>query len=267
MRNVFVSAVALMALNGAAFAADLPDRKEAPIYAPTPAFSWAGLYFGADIGGAWTSDSLHETSVFPALVANTGHASMNAGGIAGGGHIGYNWQSGALVYGLETDFIMTSANKDSNCLIGDPSSVVPGSCFTQFPYGPYGFRSELPWEGSFRARLGYAAMDNMLLYVTGGLAYAGYNTYYWSYGGAQKVDQTPVGFAVGGGLEYALTANLIARVQYLYSDFGTSNSSTLNLGPADYFWTGFQEHHNVQLNTVLLGLSYKFGAAPVVAKY
>lgn len=266
MRKLFISAVALAGLSGAAFAADLPSRKEAPVYAPTPAFSWEGFYVGGDLGGAWTTDSLSETSAFPALIPNIGYASMGSGGVAGGVHLGYNWQTGAFVYGLETDFILTDVNKNSNCLIGSATSLAPGVCFPQGSSGPYALTSQLPWEGTLRARLGYAVMDNMLVYATGGLAYAGLNTNYWSYGGSQSFNQTPVGFAVGGGLEYALSANWIARVQYLYSDFGTSSSS-LYLGPAEYFWSGYQEHHNVQLNTVFVGLSYKFGSAPVVAKY
>jgi outer membrane immunogenic protein len=267
MRKLLLSAVALAAFTGAALAADLPSRKEAPVYTPTPALTWEGFYVGGDLGGAWTTDNLSETSFFPVLVPSIGYASMGSGGIAGGVHVGYNWQTGALVYGLETDFILADVNKNSGCLIGVATSPVPGSCFTQFPFGPYGFTSQLPWEGTLRARVGYAMMDKLLVYATGGLAYAGYNTNYWSYAGKQSFNQTPVGFAVGGGFEYALTANWIARLQYLYSDFGTVSTGALNLGPNDFFWNGYQEHHNISLNTVLVGLSYKFGAAPVLAKY
>lgn len=80
MRKLFISAVALAGLSGAAFAADLPSRKEAPVYAPTPAFSWEGFYVGGDLGGAWTTDSLSETSAFPALIPNIGYASMGSAG-------------------------------------------------------------------------------------------------------------------------------------------------------------------------------------------
>ena len=73
MRALLLSTVALATLAGSAFAADLPSRKEAPVYvAPAPAFSWTGFYIGGDIGAAWSTTSMSATGPLAYEFASVG---------------------------------------------------------------------------------------------------------------------------------------------------------------------------------------------------
>ena len=105
MRLGLVStAVLATCLATSAFAADLPSRVPAP--APVvyvPAFTWAGFYVGLNAGFGWADSGgvivNGPTAVSSGILSGGG----GDGAFVGGGQIGYNWQSGALVYGLETD--------------------------------------------------------------------------------------------------------------------------------------------------------------------
>src|ERR1700757_4316599 len=107
-----VAIVALMALGtAAAQAADLPTRKEAPapVFVPPP-FTWTGFYVGLNAGGIWSSGSRSATLFapaafpFPVTADFPGGLGNGSAGFIGGGQAGYNWQTGAFVFGVETDF-------------------------------------------------------------------------------------------------------------------------------------------------------------------
>ena len=267
MTKFLLSTVAIAALTTASFAADLPSRKspaEAP-YVAVPMFTWTGFYVGGDIGGAWTNDG----SRYRLTPAGVGFApagtlvatsSMNSSGVVGGLFAGYNWQfSNAFVVGLEADVEATSLSKNNaNILaIGDGFVV------------PIGFLNseKLPWQGSARARLGYAA-GNALFYVTGGLALAQIQTRYFNadFNTTDSFSQTRAGWTLGGGVEYAFNANWTARIEYRYSQFGTIRDTLTNTTfPAG----ALAVSHPISENAVRVGIAYKFGApaAAVVAKY
>ena len=127
-----VSAVALALSAGSAMAADLPSRKEAPVYVPPPPPPplWTGFYVGLNIGGGWDANG-GNNQASPALLRHDLRAiaqrppfpgpartcsscpaairSGNHGGVVGGGQVGYNYQFGnSFVIGAETDFQGTS---------------------------------------------------------------------------------------------------------------------------------------------------------------
>lgn len=252
MRTLLLSTVAFAALAGSAFAADLPSRKEAPVYvAPVPAFSWTGFYIGADIGADFGSNSLH------VLGTDFFSRSLDTSGVMGGGYIGYNWQTGwsnifgggNIVIGVEGDFQGTS-NNSTTTFIGP----ITGDTFT--------FKTNQNWLASANGRLG-VAYDRALFYAIGGAA--------WAQGNATLTDLTLglsasrtadlTGFDVGGGVEYAFTPNWVGRVEYRYYGFNNTN-----LSPIVGAFTNVREETSI--NTVRVGLAYLFGApAPVVAKY
>ena len=254
MRHLLLSTVALAALAGSAFAADLPSRKEAPVYiAPTPAFSWTGFYVGADIGGSFGSTSVHYDWT------DWNSHSLDTSGVLGGGYVGYNYQLNQnFVLGVEGDFQGSSASNSWSWV---------GSNFAG-DANVYTAEEPANWLASINGRLGIA-YDRALFYAIGGAA--------WGQGSApspalrrrrcalRRLHQQAVtesGFDVGGGVEYAFTPNWVGRVEYRYYDFG-------NVQP-DPGWsrpiTPFREQTSV--NTVRVGLAYLFSApAPVVAKY
>src|SRR5579864_5420493 len=132
MMDRWLKSVAIVALTtlgaAAAQAADLPTRKEAPapIFVPPP-FTWTGFYVGVNAGGIWPSGS-REASIFDPN-SGTDFGFINAGfpgglgsqsaGFIGGGQAGYNWQTGAFVLGVETDFDGSTLSKSFNT-VGSP---------------------------------------------------------------------------------------------------------------------------------------------------
>src|SRR5918994_5517999 len=175
----------------AASAADLPARAAPPpIYAAPPLFTWTGFYAGVNAGWGWRDDDRAPVFLAPGpgipagLAGTLVFSNNNDGGFTGGGQIGYNYQIGSFVVGVETDiqYADTDQNQDVVFLpaAGFAGTFVPGV-----------FNSNAPeWWGSVRARLG-VAFDRVLVYGTGGLAYS---------------DDT-AGWALGAGVEWALPVN------------------------------------------------------------
>lgn len=231
MINKFLlSTVALAALAGTAFAADLPSRNAPPVYAPPPipVFTWTGVYVGGQIGYEFGKDS---NNFYP--------SSTSASGVIGGAHIGYNYQlTNNLVAGLEGDVEGTSTKA---------TTVYPAF------NGVYNEGT----LGSLRGRVGYA-FDRALFYATGGVAVGGITDNYK--GSAGVSTHTRIGYTIGGGVEYAIDHNWSVRAEYRYTDLGHSTDFyTAGLGPII--------KHDTD-NKVEAGFSYKFDMlAPVVARY
>jgi outer membrane immunogenic protein len=201
MRALLLSTVALAAISSTAFAADLPSRATAPV-APVyaPVFTWSGLYVGLNAGVGWASD----TNVY-VTDSRFGSTSLSVGtdaGFVGGGQIGYNFQTGAFVFGVETDIQYADLSAKAN--------------WSGYQYSFSNGGSQ--YFGTVRARVGYA-FDRVLVYVTGGLAYGGLNDNWW--GG----NNTQTGWTLGGGVEYAFTNNWTAKIEGLYVDLGSGSHS------------------------------------------
>ena len=150
-------AIALLgSVSATAFAADLPSRKEAPVYiAPAPVFSWTGFYVGAEFGGQWGQNS---TSLVNNYTGNTllTTGSYNTSGVVGGGLVGYNYQINQFVLGVEGD--LTGSSNQGRF------STTNALGFNASQNTQYGFGAGV------RGRLGFA-IDHTLIYATGGWAY------------------------------------------------------------------------------------------------
>ena len=163
MRLGLVSTALATCLATSAFAADLPSRQAPPRSSSTRPCS-PGPVFMSVSTPAWAGLTRASIVVNGPTAGSSGVLSGVGGGdgrFVGGGQIGYNWQSGAIVYGLETDIQYVDAG----------GSVAWG------PYTWWGGRGggDGAYFGTVRARIGYA-FDRTLIYVTGGLAYGGLNT-------------------------------------------------------------------------------------------
>ena len=230
IRAALLSSVGVVALSGMALAADLPMRQVSPVFAPQ--FSWAGPYVGGSIGAArhtarW--DDFSQGSIPPGAqnaggcIFDCSSNLTNDVGFIGGGQIGYNWQSGSFVYGIEADISGLSAKMDTDWRPdrGNPSIVSSHS---------------VDWLATVRGRAGLA-VDRTLLYVTAGVAFAGVKNSVHQFcnvqagGGNCSADQeltlsnneTRVGWVAGGGIEHALTYNWTVRGEVLYVDLGQSD--------------------------------------------
>jgi outer membrane immunogenic protein len=207
MKKILLASVALLGFAGAASAADLPARTmapAAPIVAAAPIFTWSGFYLGVNAGYGWSNN---DSDVIDLVDED------DDGGFIGGAQVGYNYQIGSFVVGLE----------------GDIQYIDFGS--TRFRDADLVLREAGidDWFGTARARAG-VAFGQALIYGTGGFAFA----------------DDANGWTVGGGVEYAFTNNLSAKIEGLY----------VNLDNDDDF-PGFDGE--TDFGVVRAGLNFRFG--------
>ncbi len=223
MKRVLLSLATIAALVSfvqTASAADLPRRApdyptKAPVYRP---FDWTGFYGGINGGWSW-GDSTFD-------IAGARSNSKPDGGLLGG-TIGYNYQWGPTVFGVESDLDWANAKGSATC--------ATGICETKNT-----------WLGTSRVRLGYAA-DRFMPYVTGGAAYGSIKA---NVPGVGSDSSTKLGWTVGGGAEYAFTPNWSIKAEYLYVDLGKIDCAACGAGAPTT--VKFNE------NIVRGGLNYRF---------
>lgn len=229
MRRLTLALIAATGLALGATAASAADLGRRPVYkappAPVPvAYNWSGFYIGGHLGYGWGDNEV--TNLTTGTKSN-----LAADGFLGGAQIGFNWQTGAFVFGVEGDWSWTNA---------DGSTSIPAAVAADYN-----------WYGTATARVGYA-FDNMLWYVKGGAAWMDTD---YTLGGV-TVGDTRTGWTVGTGLEWAISPNWSAKLEYNYLDFGTDRPAPLAIDV------------DSQAHLVKLGLNYRFGGVgPVVTRY
>ncbi len=225
--------------------------------------NWSGFYVGGNFGSQ-VARNQSTYNINPVAAFGVGSAeqfSLMPDGYAGGLQIGYNWQAGAWVYGLEADFQGSTSKDNRSCLI----ACTPGN-------GTAAYNQTIPYFGTVRGRLGYS-VGSTLFYGTGGFAYGRTKTDIAENGflGSQDFSfkDSKSGYAVGGGIESPLQfAGLFGpswtvKAEYLFVDLGSTSNSFVSVplsGGTDTFTTRTQVHN------FRTGINYHFNA-PVVAKY
>lgn len=308
MKKVLLGGTMLAALaaSAPAMAADLPVKApvyKAPVMAPE-VFSWTGFYIGGNLGYSWgradtdfteTTSGTSSSQVFrtagptpvgPPTVTAFGPLTAGASGRTdlrgwlAGGQFGYNWQSGSMVFGFEADAQATGERGDTTICV--TTGCPAGGIFASANY-------KLPWLATVRGRVGVAVAPKWLLYATGGLAIGEVETSFAGGLGGVPIatissNTTRAGWVVGGGVEGALDNNWSAKLEALWVDLGsfdtsfggvtnTSVTNALNTPQLDFntvttttSTTSGGFHSHVTDLIVRVGLNYRFGA-PVVAKY
>ena len=171
-----------------------------------PAASWAGWYIGGHAGVAW--HQAHSTTSYAGFP--TFDFTANKTGFIGGGQIGYNWQRGNFVFGLEAD--------------GSWLSVKAGNGNNTFGY-QYGNTHKIDWLSTVRGRFGLAVGDTMA-YVTGGVAIGGVKNQFGINPIALASESgTRVGWAFGGGVEHMWTRNWTVALEGLFVDLGSKSAA------------------------------------------
>ena len=190
------TAIALALTAGSTFAADLPSRKEAPIFVPPPPPPpmWTGFYVGLNAGGTWADSSGTTLASGPlggdpgwlpawvggisAVGASTGAQTTNAGAFIGGGQAGYNFQfEQNFVVGIEAD-MQGVAGGNGSLSSANIAPLGPAPVRGYYSAGEtmatsLSTQKQLDYFGTVRGRVGYLALPNLLIYGTGGLAYGG----------------------------------------------------------------------------------------------
>lgn len=251
MKKFLLGIAGVIALAVPASAADLAARP----YAKAPAmiaavYDWSGFYVGAN--GGWGSSRKCWDQTIGGIIVTSEGCHDATGGVAGG-QIGYRWQAGAWVFGVE-------GQGDWADLKGRNTSPVTG----------FGNDSRIGAFGLFTGQIGYA-MNNVLLYVKGGAAVTddrfrnyivGTNTQI-----TNTVNDTRWGGTVGVGLEYGFSPNWSAAVEYDHLFMGNRTYAFTHNGvilPAGTFFSADRIRQDVDLVTVRV--NYRWGG-PVVAKY
>jgi outer membrane immunogenic protein len=233
---VGIIAAGLVVATGGAQAADMAVKAPA---AAAPIYSWTGLYIGANVGFG-----IGENNGRVNVPAAGGTPSFDLApvGVIGGGQIGYNWEVGGWVLGVEADIQGSGVDSSANCV------------FTCSPGANIGVSQSMPWFGTVRGRLG-SSLGNLMIYNTAGFAYGKVNTTIneavLGGTGSFPLSETRTGWTVGSGVEANLGNNWIGRVEYLFIDLGDVKGSLL--GTTQSFVGRAQQH------VMRMGASYKFG--------
>ena len=130
--------------------------------------------------------------------------------------------------------------------------------------------SRLDAFGTVRGRAGFT-LDNWLFYGTGGYAWSDGSVTRTQIATVVSVPPIPApggtmetsdnfrsGWTAGAGVEWGITQNWTAKVEYLYVDLGNANSV--------FPLSNRQQNSSLTMNVARFGVNYKFGG-PVVAKY
>jgi outer membrane immunogenic protein len=175
----------LASIAGAASAADI--SAPAPAYAKAPAVSpvnnWSGFYIGAM--GGYAAEATSDSSAIK-------------GGFAGG-TVGYNWQSGMFVAGIEADGAWANIRNTAS---------IPGITAT----------AKIDALATVRGRVG-AAFNQILLYGTGGVALADTKVSVTAMGVTLSESKTQAGWTAGAGVEWMFIPRWSLKAEYLYRRF------------------------------------------------
>jgi outer membrane immunogenic protein len=196
-----LATAALVSVSSVALSADLPPPPPPEELRPAT-YDWTGAYVGAYAAVVSEEGRYHKVPDCTAA-CNPSDPEMSGTGFGGGVLAGYNMDFGGWVIGVEGDYGWTNKIAQNR----DPAEA-----------------TDMKFDGiaTIRARAG-AAMDDTLVYVTGGVAFA--NAKF-------EGDVGPVsdpfhaddshwltGWTVGGGIEHAFTDAIHGRLEYLYMDF------------------------------------------------
>lgn len=223
MKKGLIAATALI-ISGSAFAADMPAKAPAAVVAPAP--TWTGWYIGINGGGVWGNtspsvvdigpDSFFAGGNIPAVTGN-GSQSFRNSGVLGGVQLGYLYQTGPTILGLEVgvDWMGLKGSTSNGPTV---YPVTPPSTFS------WNLEGKSSFLATFLGRVGYD-MGTWYPYVTGGLALATlkYNatyidTFYPSVSSV-SLSQTKPGLVLGAGAEWRVAQHWLLRGEYLYMSF------------------------------------------------
>jgi outer membrane immunogenic protein len=257
MKKLLLMAAAIAALAaGPAGAADLRKAPAAPPPPPPPCAQFGGFYVGGNVGwgyGDHTFRSLDSFTAFQGDIIGPTEVSRSVSGWEAGIQGGYNWQSRCTLFGIEADYQWTDIDHDF---------VRTG------PFGRLTVAGSVSLEsfGTIRARTG-VIVDNVLLYVTGGFAYA--NTertvaLIWNPNQARNQgpftdEKTRWGWTMGFGTEWQFAPNWSFKSEVLYARFETEESTrtcgVLLCGVP----TDLRFEHDSSAWVTRIGINYIFG--------
>jgi len=275
LHRIVAVAVSIIAFTQIAAAADLAYKAPSPV---APVFTWTGWYIGANAGYDW-NNNVDVSSSFScpdlpcpinrdtnlADISAASSQSISAKGFNGGIQAGYNWQTGSLVLGIESDVGIMNLSGQQSLTITSRSGLLTFSPSTSIGTDAL---------ATVRGRLGWAVAPTVLLYGTGGLAVtdpnvhntfsdsvSNPNTVIGPANGASSNERTRAGWTAGGGVEWAFAPHWSVKAEYLYADFGSIiTTASVNAPNATISVTPnvFSTSVDVKANLVRVGINYLF---------
>jgi opacity protein-like surface antigen len=234
----------------------------APLYKAPPApaaatFTWTGCYLGAQGGAGWGRSANDAASPSNRLADETpADFSSRPRGELVGGQLGCNYQFGTWVIGIEGEG-WSSNMKQTTAHIGNEDT---------FRVNPdiHTLEASNSWDAALSARFGIA-FDRTFLYGKLGLAYGAFQ-----YAFTDAVDNNDfnvganqVGGILGAGVEYGITQNWTARIEYDWVNYGTNTVNTHQTEPAN-FLSGTPFPYSFSVNEtksiIKAGVNFKFGS-------
>ena len=246
---------------------------KAPMAPGAAPYSWTGFYVGAHLGGGISGSQWSDPTTL-----QVDQGSHNATGLLGGIQGGYNWQMGHLVLGVEGQYSFADLNGDHD---NASAASATGAANSVLATGADRFSTKINGIATIAGRVGFAsdAIDRTLFFAKGGAAYArghfGDQEIFAeiscfapcvTFNGTESLgaNANHWGWVVGAGLEYGLTQNWSAKIEYNYMDFGTK---TITLAGTQCVSNGLTSlcqpgtsNQDVRQNiqTVTLGINYRF---------
>jgi outer membrane immunogenic protein len=225
-----LAALAFLASSFSAQAADIPPPVYKGVRPVVAYYNWTGFYVGLNAGYGFGTSTATGTIT----------GSVKPKGALFGGTLGYNYQVGSLVYGIEGDWDWSGVKGSVGCPAGIATCDISNR-----------------WLATFRGRIGYA-FDRWLPYFTAGGAYGSVKASYSdpTVPISFSTSKSQLGWTAGVGLEYAFLGNWTAKIEYLYVDLGNFTAGVAPLTST----VSFKE------NIIRAGLNYKF-AGPIFSRY
>ncbi len=274
MKRLFLATSALVIAAGSAQAADMAPRPyaKAPVVAAVP-FTWTGCYVGGHVGGGWSRTGWTDPGIstaFPGIpITTTGvvpgdRIGVDGSGVIAGAQAGCDYQVASnWVVGIAGDFAWSDIHGVGN----DPF-------FGGKAAGPATLSSRTDWMASITGRVGYA-WDRVLVYGKGGVGFA-HDRYdlnnFGTIGGGicgffapcnASTSTDRVGWVAGAGLEWAFAPNWSALIEYNHYGFNGKRVGFVNPSTPTTALIDIRQDFDI----VKVGINYRFGGSPVVAKY
>ena len=248
--RILAGFVSVAAMTGTAHAADMAPVYKAPPAVVAPVYNWTGFYIGGHAGWAWTDKTWR--------LSGNEVADYTADGGFAGGQVGFNWQTGPWVLGAEAQASWSHIRK--GVVWVDPEVdpwIEPGTDPVRKPRTG----TTVDNLGSIAGRVGYA-FDRVLVFAKGGGAWAhdDYRAFNANTANERLIASasgTRWGWMAGGGLEYGLTPNWSAKVEFDYFDFGSDRITLVSVPGVTPPTRAFDVEQTIAL--VKLGINYRFG--------
>ena len=244
--------IAAGALSVSAHAADFA-MKAMPVQ--DPVWSWTGFYLGGNAGAGWGTTETNLTSIsapgIGVIPIGLAVAQNSRSGFLGGGQLGYNYQTGWVVVGIQADI-------DALAVKGTTPCIIVFSC-----------TSSSNWLATASARVGGVVGDRTLVYIKGGGAWL--NTQQTlSIGGGlggglgagtgplTSATSTATGALLGLGAEYMFSQHWTGFIEYDYMEFGAKSVSFPLSAVIPVAGAAINTSVTNKLSIAKIGLNYKF---------